>query len=110
MDRRFTRRGTAGNGPDPTLTVYDARMRTLPFVLVLTAVIAGLVRGQAPASTQPAAPPRGASGPPEHAKVAPINNLPNPYETVRNWGTLPDGRKSGSVSAVHVNYVPRLNK
>ena len=48
-------------------------------------------------------PPRGASGPPEHAKVAPINNLPNPYETVRNWGTLPDGRRWGSVSAVHVD-------
>ena len=44
-------------------------------------------------------PPRGASGPPEHAKVAPVNNLPNPYETVRNFGTLPDGRKWGSVSA-----------
>ncbi len=46
---------------------------------------------------------RGASGPPEHAKVAPINNLPNPFETVRNWGTLPDGRQWGSVSAVHVD-------
>ena len=47
--------------------------------------------------------PRGASGPPEHAKVTPINNLPNPYETVRNWGTLPDGRRWGSVSAMHVD-------
>jgi len=47
--------------------------------------------------------PRGASGPPEHAKVTPINNLPNPYETVRNWGTLPDGRKWGSVSAINVD-------
>ena len=46
---------------------------------------------------------RGASGPPEHAKVKPINNLPNPYETVRNWGTLPNGRKWGSVSAVNVD-------
>jgi sugar lactone lactonase YvrE len=62
--------------------------------------------GQAPAQPappQPAAPPRGASGPPEHAKVKPINHLPNPYETVRSWGTLPDGRKWGSVSAVHVD-------
>ncbi len=32
-----------------------------------------------------------------------INNLPNPYETVRNWGTLPDGRRWGSVSAIHVD-------
>ena len=46
---------------------------------------------------------RGQSGPPEHAKITPVNNLPNPYETVRNWGTLPDGRKWGSVSAIHVD-------
>ncbi len=46
---------------------------------------------------------RGASGPPEHADVTPINNLPNPYETVRNWGTLPDGRSWGSVSAINVD-------
>ena len=78
-------------------------MRTLFLVLVLTAGIAGVMQGQAPAPSQPAAPPRGASGPPEHSKVAPINNLPNPYETVRNWGTLPDGRRWGSVSAVHVD-------
>ena len=54
-------------------------------------------------AAQPAAPPRGASGPPEHAKVTPINGLPNPYETVRNFGTLPDGRKWGSVSAVAID-------
>ena len=35
--------------------------------------------------------------------MTPINNLPNPYETIRNWGTLPDNRKWGSVSAVHVD-------
>ena len=52
---------------------------------------------------QPAGPPRGSSGPPEHAKVTPINNLPNPYETIRNLGTLPDNRRWGSVSAVHVD-------
>jgi sugar lactone lactonase YvrE len=51
----------------------------------------------------PAQPPRGSSGPPEHAKVTPINGLPNPYETVRNFGTLPDGRRWGSVSAVAVD-------
>jgi streptogramin lyase len=33
----------------------------------------------------------------------PINYLPNPYETVRDWGALPDGRSWGSVSAVHVD-------
>lgn len=48
-------------------------------------------------------PPRGASAPPEHAKVTPINGLPNPYETIRNFGTLPDGRTWGSVSAVAID-------
>jgi DNA-binding beta-propeller fold protein YncE len=70
--------------------------------LVAAAVVAGgahaVVTGQAPAQ-----PPRGASAPPEHAKVTPINHLPNPYETIRNFGTLPDGRKWGSVSAVAVD-------
>lgn len=35
--------------------------------------------------------------------VQPVNHLPNPYETVRDWGQLPDGRNWGSVSAVHVD-------
>ena len=46
---------------------------------------------------------RGASGPTEHADVTPVNHLPNPYETVRDWGTLPTGRSWGSVSAVNVD-------
>jgi sugar lactone lactonase YvrE len=46
---------------------------------------------------------RGASGPPEQAKATPVNNLPNPYETVRNFAPLPNGRKWGSVSAIHVD-------
>jgi hypothetical protein len=25
----------------------------------------------------------------EHAKITPVNHLPNPYETVRNWGERP---------------------
>lgn len=77
-------------------------MRKVLSVLALTAITAGLLSAQAP-SQAPAGPPRGSSGPPEHAAVKPINNLPNPYETIRNFGTLPDGRKWGSVSAVHVD-------
>src|SRR5918993_2286173 len=73
-------------------------MRTRLSALALTALTIGVVSAQAPA-----APPRGASGPPEHAAVKPVNNLPNPYETIRNFGTLPDGRRWGSVSAVHVD-------
>jgi hypothetical protein len=46
---------------------------------------------------------RGTSGPAEHAEVEPVNYLPNPYETVRDWGVLPDGRSWGSVSAVNID-------
>ncbi len=31
------------------------------------------------------------------------NNLPNPYETIRDWGTLPHGRKWGSTNSVHLD-------
>jgi sugar lactone lactonase YvrE len=76
------------------------RSALLVSAAMLATAVAALV-AQQPAA--PAGPPLGASGPPEHAKVSPINNLPNPYETVRNFGTLPDGRKWGSVSAVQVD-------
>ena len=67
--------------------------------LLLTAAMSGAMALLAGAAlAQP-----GATGPAEHADVTPINNLPNPYETIRDWGTLPDGRSWGSVSAVHVD-------
>ena len=56
---------------------------------------------QAPAA--PPAKPRGATAPPEQSAVTPVNFLPNPYETVRNFGPLPNGRKWGSVSAVDID-------
>ena len=46
---------------------------------------------------------RGASGPPEHADVEPVNYRPNPYQVVRDWGHLPDERTWGSVSAINVD-------
>ncbi|PCH62065.1 MAG: hypothetical protein COC19_03415 [SAR86 cluster bacterium] len=46
---------------------------------------------------------QGYSAPAEHADVEPVNNLPNPYQTVRDWGTLPDGRTWGSVSAINID-------
>ena len=58
---------------------------------------------EATAAPEAAPAPRGASGPPEHAAVEAVNDLPNPYETMRDWGTLPDGRTWGSVSAVNVD-------
>ena len=36
-------------------------------------------------------------------QVAPPNDLPSPYETVRNWGTLPAGRTWGSTGAVNID-------
>ena len=33
----------------------------------------------------------------------PVNHLPNPYETVRDWGELPDGRSWGSVPALQID-------
>ncbi len=74
---------------------------SLPIAITALAAAGSLaVAAQQPSSQGP---PRGSSAPPEQAKVTPINNLPNPYETVRNWGTLPDGRKWGSVSAIQVD-------
>ena len=46
---------------------------------------------------------RGTEGPPEHGSVEPVNLLPNPYVTVRDFGTLPNGRSWGSVSAVNID-------
>ncbi len=45
----------------------------------------------------------GARGPEEHAAVPPVNNLPNPYETVRNWSNPPAGRTWGSISAINID-------
>jgi sugar lactone lactonase YvrE len=68
--------------------------------LVLSAALCGALLALAPID---ALAQRGATGPAAHADVEPINNLPNPYETQRDWGTLPDGRSWGSVSAVNVD-------
>ncbi len=46
---------------------------------------------------------RGTEGPPEQGSVEPVNLLPNPYVTIRDFGTLPNGRSWGSVSAVNVD-------
>jgi sugar lactone lactonase YvrE len=75
-----------------------ARARQLGFLAAGVAAV-GLFGGgmfaQAPAG-QPAAP-----GP--WAKVAPVNDLPNPYTTVEGWAKLPEGRSWGSTSAVDID-------
>jgi DNA-binding beta-propeller fold protein YncE len=35
--------------------------------------------------------------------VEPINDGPNPYRTIRNWGTLPEGRKWGPASGIDID-------
>ena len=37
------------------------------------------------------------------APVAPVNGLPNPYETIRDWGTLPSGRTWGSTAGIDID-------
>lgn len=70
--------------------------------IILHTAIASLLLSML-SSTALAQGSRGAIQPEAHASVTPINNLPNPYETQRNFGTLPDGRSWGSVSAVNVD-------
>src|SRR5271169_6724718 len=42
---------------------------------------------------------RAQSQPPQ----APVNALPNPYETISNWGQLPEGRHMGSSAAIDID-------
>jgi hypothetical protein len=37
------------------------------------------------------------------ATPTPVNDLPNPYRSIRNWGALPEGRSWGSTGAVNVD-------
>ena len=36
--------------------------------------------------------------------VAPVNDLPNPYETIEGWAKMPAGRPWGSTSAVGIDH------
>ncbi|MEX0619335.1 MAG: hypothetical protein WDZ76_06050 [Pseudohongiellaceae bacterium] len=84
-------------------TVLNPRLSFSPAsprlrILLHTALTCGLLAVSGHTAAQ-----RGATGPAEHADVEPVNNLPNPYETIRNWGELPDNRSWGSVSAVDID-------
>jgi sugar lactone lactonase YvrE len=37
------------------------------------------------------------------AQTAPVNDKPNPYETIAGWAKMPDGRKWGSTSGVGID-------
>ncbi len=76
---------------------------TLLFAAALTAVAIAAIGPVLAQGQAPAAKPKGSTAPPEQASVKPMNFLPNPYETIRNFGTLPNGRKWGSVSAVDID-------
>ena len=73
----------------------------------LVGLIFSLVSASAMAQANPFAQTEGSMAetgkPAAHAGQRPINNLPNPYATQRDFGTLPDGRPWGSVSAVDVD-------
>jgi sugar lactone lactonase YvrE len=47
----------------------------------------------------------GLSGAQVHTQedVKPVNDGPNPYRTIRNWGTLPDGRQWGAASGIDID-------
>jgi sugar lactone lactonase YvrE len=36
-------------------------------------------------------------------EVAPVNDGPNPYRTIRNWGTMPAGREWGATSGIDID-------
>ena len=91
----MTDRSTTSSGNRVTLLIAAAVT-----AVAIAAIRPVFAQGQAPA---PAAKPKGSTAPPEQANVKPVNFLPNPYETVRNFGTLPNGRKWGSVSAVDID-------
>ena len=65
----------------------------LTFSVISASAMAQMVRGSMTETGKPVA----------HAGQQPINNLPNPYLTQRNFGSLPDGRNWGSVSAVNID-------
>jgi hypothetical protein len=37
------------------------------------------------------------------ATMAPVNDPPNPYETIAGWAKMPEGRTWGSTSAVEID-------
>jgi len=43
------------------------------------------------------------SAAPAQATMAPVNDLPNPYETIEGWAKLPAGRPWGSTSSVAID-------
>ena len=61
--------------------------RHLVIAVSLTAVLSSQVLAQAGGS----------------ASMPPVNDLPNPYETITGWAKLPEGRTWGSTSAVEID-------
>ncbi len=67
-------------------------------LLVTAGVVAsGLLSGGSSAQ----APAQAPSGP--WMAVTPVNDLPNPYNTIEGWAKLPEGRTWGATSAVEVD-------
>ncbi len=79
-------------------------MRKVVSALALTTITTGLVMAQAPAPPQPAGPPRGASGPPEHAKVdadqQPAQSLRNDPQLGHAAGRPASGDRSAPCTSI----------
>ena len=67
---------------DPICTRLDRPLSPFHAALIVSIGLTGALHGQ---------------------DVEPVNYLLNPYETVRNWGEMPDGRDWGSVPAVQID-------
>jgi len=66
-------------------------LRALVVVVVGGVIAGGLAR------------PVARTAAPQTPAVAPVNDLPNPYQTVEDWAKMPAGRKWGSTSSVGID-------
>src|ERR1700722_14574862 len=67
--------------------IFRARFAFAAFLFVLIAMFA--VSGERAQTQSP--------------DISPVNDLPNPYRTIRNWAKLPEGRIMGSSASIHVD-------
>ena len=83
------RRPSSGDCPGDVISGYQAILReandehAILRTIAAIVIAGGLAKGQAP--------------------TTPVNSLPNPYQTIKDWARLPDGRTWGSTSAVDID-------
>src|SRR5690606_8837812 len=64
---------------------YNKRARSMAFALTAAVAAALPILGHA------------------QADMEPVNDRPNPYQTIEGWAKMPDGRTWGSTSAVDID-------